>query len=110
MSSGINYQNKTHKYYYFLLVKMPTLKSIESEINSIKERNKRVEADKAWEVSFTRKIIIAVLTYSLISLFFFVMGFPKPLINAIVPTLAFFFSTMTLSFFKNVWKKHIYKK
>jgi hypothetical protein len=89
---------------------MTTLKTIENEINSIKERNKRVEADKAWEVSFTRKIIIAVLTYSLISLFFFIMGFPKPLINAIVPAFAFLFSTMTLSFFKNVWKKYIYQK
>ena len=30
---------------------------IEEEINNIKERNKRVELDKAWETSWTRKIL-----------------------------------------------------
>ena len=29
---------------------------IEEEINNIKERNKRVELDKKWETSLTRKI------------------------------------------------------
>lgn len=33
--------------------------NIEKEINSIKERNQKVEADKAWEKSFTRMFFIA---------------------------------------------------
>ena len=36
---------------------------LEKEIKEIKERNKRVETDKAWETSWTRKICIALLTY-----------------------------------------------
>ena len=39
------------------------MKKIEEEIREIKERNKRVELDKKWETSLTRKICIAVLTY-----------------------------------------------
>jgi len=46
--------------------KMPSLKQLNSEINKIKTRNKKVEFDKAWETSTTRKIIIALLTYLII--------------------------------------------
>ena len=34
---------------------MTNLKKIEMEIEKIKQRNKKVEADKSWETSFTRK-------------------------------------------------------
>ena len=36
---------------------------LEKEIIKIKERNKRVELDKKWETSWTRKICICILTY-----------------------------------------------
>ncbi len=39
------------------------MKDIEKEIEKIKERNKRVEKDKAWETSWTRRICIMILTY-----------------------------------------------
>ena len=35
-------------------------KNLEKEIESIKKRNKRVELDKAWETSWTRKICISL--------------------------------------------------
>ena len=38
------------------------LKDLENEIENIKQRNKRVELDKAWETSWTRKICICILT------------------------------------------------
>ena len=37
-------------------------KSLEKELEAIKERNKRVEADKAWETSKNRRGIIAAAT------------------------------------------------
>jgi len=46
--------------------------NIEQEILKIIERNKKVELDKKWETSFTRKILIAVLTYFVIVLFFYI--------------------------------------
>lgn len=39
------------------------LKEIEKEIKDIKNRNKRVETDKSWETSWTRRICIGILTY-----------------------------------------------
>ena len=41
------------------------LKNLEKEIENIKERNKKVELDKSWETSWTRKICIMILTYNL---------------------------------------------
>jgi len=43
----------------------------EKEIRKIQERNKKVDSDKAWETSLSRKIIIAILTYFVIVLFFY---------------------------------------
>jgi len=82
------------------------IKIIEEEIEKIKQRNKRVEADKAWETSFTRKIIIFVLTYIVIVIFFYFAGLPNPFVNSIVPALAFILSTLSLSFFKKLWIKY----
>ena len=76
---------------------------ISQEIKAIKKRNKRVELDKAWETSWTRKIILAVLTYAVIVIFFFSAGLPRPFINSIVPALAFVLSTLSLPFFKKIW-------
>ena len=88
---------------------MPTKDSLEKEIEKIKERNKKVEADKAWETSWTRRILIAILTYAVIVLFFYFAGLPNPFVNSIVPSVAFILSTLTLSIFKKLWVKN-YKK
>ena len=50
---------------------MENIKNLEQEIKKIKQRNDKVEADKAWETSNFRKIIIAILTYFVIVLFFY---------------------------------------
>lgn len=89
---------------------MNSLSDLAEEINKIKERNINVEADKAWETFLTRKILIAVLTYIVISLFFYYAGFPNPLKSAFVPTLGFIFSTLSVPFFKNLWIKYIYRR
>ena len=89
---------------------MPSLKELEERIRKIEERNKKVEKDKAWETSLTRKILIAIATYIVISLFLWIANIPMPLENAIVPTVAFFLSTLTIPFFKKMWLKYIYKK
>ena len=81
------------------------IKKLEIEIAEIKERNARVEQDKAWETSYFRKIIISVLTYMVIVLFFFFAGFSSPFVNAIVPTIGFLLSTLSISFIKKIWLK-----
>jgi len=51
---------------------------VASEIKSIKERNKRVELDKAWEVSKTRRLIVAVFTYVVLGIFLLIIEVPNP--------------------------------
>ena len=63
------------------------MEELKKEIQSLKDRNKRVEADKAWETSSTRKASLAVLTYIVILLFFIASDAYKPYTSAIVPTL-----------------------
>ena len=82
---------------------MDELQQLKNEIIEIKKRNGRVEADKAWETSLFRKILVAILTYAVIVLFFAVAELPKPFVNAIVPTLGFLLSTLSVSFFKKLW-------
>lgn len=81
---------------------------LEQEIAEIKARNARVERDKAWETSKTRKTIIFLATYACIALLLFVVGVPDPLINAAIPAVAFVLSTLTLSFAKDLWEERIY--
>jgi hypothetical protein len=83
--------------------------SIEKELKSIKERNRRVEIDKMWETSFARKSLIALLTYVTISTFFVFARVENPFFNAIVPTLGFLLSTLTLNFFKKIWVRNMLK-
>jgi len=84
---------------------MATLKELEKEIKDIKKRNKKVEADKAWETSLSRKILIMSLTYFTIVIFLLFTGIPKPFLNAIVPSLGFVLSTLSIPYFKKLWLK-----
>lgn len=87
-----------------------TNEEIQKELEALKERNKRVEANKAWETSWTRKIVILVLTYFVVVVFFVVADLGNPFVNAIVPTMGFFLSTITAPFVKNWWLARVYKK
>lgn len=83
---------------------------LEQEIIKIQQRNQKVESDKAWEISWMRRISVATLTYLVITLFFYILNLPKPFINALVPMIGFILSTLTISLFKMFWLKYIYKK
>lgn len=84
---------------------MTTLEDLEKEINFIKERNKRVELDKAWETSITRRVLLVIFTYLSIGLYMYVIKIEKPWLNAVIPSIGFLLSTLTLPFFKNYWLK-----
>lgn len=83
--------------------------NIEKEIREIKERNRNVEADKAWETSYARRSLLMAFTYLAIGVYLWAIQIPKPWLNAIVPAVAFMLSTLTLPFFKGLWVNHIYK-
>jgi polyferredoxin len=78
-------------------------KNLEKEIVELRERNRRVEADKAWETSWTRRCLIALFTYLALGLYLWVIRIPEPWLNAIVPTVGFLLSTLTLPWFMGLW-------
>ena len=84
---------------------MEELEQIKKDIQEIKERNARVDMDKAWETSVARKILVAILTYAAVVFFFFFAELPKPFVNAIVPTVGFVLSTLSIPVFKKLWIK-----
>ncbi len=65
--------------------------TIDQEIQTIKDRNARVAADKAWETSWLRAFIIAVSTYIIAGITLQLVGASKPWLTAVVPTLGFSF-------------------
>lgn len=79
--------------------------NVQDEIEALKARNERVEADKDWEISGTRKISLSVLTYILACLFLWVIGAERPFLAALVPTGGFMLSTLTLHGVKAWWLK-----
>ncbi|HLC79804.1 MAG TPA: hypothetical protein VJG83_05290 [archaeon] len=86
------------------------MENVNQKINAILERNARVETDKAWETSWTRRLIIALLTYGVIVSVMFSIKDPNPFFNALVPTSAFIISTSVLPFVKQWWLLNVYKK
>ncbi len=80
--------------------------NLEQEINLIKERNSRVEADKGWEVSWTRRIFIAASTYTIAAVWLVVIKDTVPLLKALVPAIGYLLSTLSLPFIKSWWIKN----
>lgn len=80
--------------------------NIEKEIENIKERNKRVELDKAWETSWTRRICIMVLTYIVVIIYSYVIkNVDNILLSSLVPVIGFTLSTLSLRFVRKIWEK-----
>lgn len=76
-------------------------------IEAIETRNKNVTLDKAWETSWTRKVGIVALTYLVVLMYLFMIGNENPLINAIVPPVGFFLSTLALGWLRDYWQHRI---
>ena len=80
--------------------------TIEQEIKAIKERNARVELDKKWETSWTRKLLICILTFLVILIYnLTIRSSDNIFLNSAVPAVAFFLSTQSLSLFRKLWER-----
>ena len=81
-------------------------KELKEEIEKIKKRNKRVEKDKEWETSLTRKLTIAVLTYIVVVLYsYFISKFSNIFLTSLVPVIGFVLSTLSLNMIRKIWEK-----
>tara|TARA_B100000745_G_scaffold298277_1_gene246639 strand:+ start:265 stop:510 length:246 start_codon:yes stop_codon:yes gene_type:complete len=72
-------------------------------VENILERNHRVEMEKAWETSKTRRGIIAFMTYVVAAIFMKHIGVDGYLLSALVPTGGYIFSTLSLPVVKKMW-------
>ncbi len=81
---------------------------LEERIKKIEERNKRVELDKSWETSWTRKICIIILTYIIVITYsFLIREYNYVLLTSLVPVIGFTLSTLSLKAVRKIWEKKI---
>ena len=81
-------------------------KDLEKEIEKIKQRNRKVEIDKAWETSYVRKISIAVLTYMIVVLYsYLISSVSNVFLTSLVPVLGLLLSTLSLNLIRKIWEK-----
>ena len=80
---------------------------LEKRIEKIEKRNKKVEADKAWETCLLRKILVIIMTYIFAVLYLKVADTTNPYFGAVVPCVGFYLSTQSVDIIKKIWiKKH----
>ncbi|MBP6921428.1 hypothetical protein KBB89_02695 [Candidatus Gracilibacteria bacterium] len=79
--------------------------TIESRITEIESRNARVEKDKAWETSITRKVSILIMTYGILGLYMYLLGVENWYLHALVPTCGYFLSTLALPVIRKIWEE-----
>lgn len=78
---------------------------LQQELLVIQERNRRVELDKAWETSWTRRLFIAALTYAIAGLWLVLIHEVYPWAKAFVPVAGYLLSTLSLPVIKRWWSK-----
>ena len=79
--------------------------NLEKEIKDIKERNKRVEKDKVWEVSWTRRICIMILTYIVVVAYSYIIRKENNIfLSSLVPVIGFTLSTLSLNLIRKIWE------
>ena len=84
------------------------MNDLEKRVQDIEERNKRVELDKSWETSYTRKICIMLLTYIVVITYsYFVRNYDNILLSSLVPVIGFTLSTLSLKIVRKVWESKI---
>lgn len=84
---------------------------LEERIKRIEERNKRVEIDKMWETSWTRRICICILTYIIVILYsYLVRNYDYILLSSLVPVIGFTLSTLSLKLVRKCWQTRFVNK
>lgn len=82
---------------------MKNTASLEDRIAKLEARNVRVEADKAWETSWFRRLLIMTLTYVVVATYLHIVMRVNTWLNALVPVLGYLLSTLTVSYAKKLW-------
>lgn len=84
------------------------MEDLKKELEEIKQRNKRVELNKKWETSYTRKICICILTYIVVLIYSNMINKDNNIfLSSLVPVIGFFLSTLSLKLIRKLWEKFI---
>ncbi len=86
------------------------LEQLEAELGLIKERNTRVDADKAWETSGFRIATICLITYFVAAALLYVIGAERCWLGALVPVAGFLLSAQSLPAIKRWWINSRYRR
>lgn len=81
------------------------MNNLYKEVIKINQRNRRVETDKAWEQSWFRRAVIAIMTYIIAVVWLKAINEPSLLWKAFVPVAGYIFSTLTLPPIKKWWSR-----
>ena len=82
--------------------------NIEKEIKNIQNRNRRVELDKKWETSLTRRLFIMILTYIIIVIYsYLIRNNNNIFLSYIVPVIGYILSTLSLKLIIKIWEHRI---
>jgi len=82
------------------------MEELKQEIEKIKERNTRVELDKKWETSTTRKVTICILTYIVVIIYsILIQKVSNVFLSSLVPVIGFTLSTLSLKKIREIWEK-----
>ena len=81
-------------------------KELEKQLNEIKKRNQRVELDKKWETSYTRRIFILLITYFVVVIYsIMIQKMDSIWLSSLVPVIGFLLSTLSLKMIRKIWEK-----
>lgn len=76
-------------------------------MKSIEKRNKKVEKNKLWETSWTRRICIMILTYIIVIIYsYMIRNYDNILLSSIVPVIGFTLSTLSLKLIRKIWERY----
>ena len=79
------------------------MEELKKEIEEIKIRNKKVELDKKWETSLTRKLCICVLTYIVVVIYSYLINNVTSIwLSSLVPVMGFLLSTLSLKLIRKL--------
>lgn len=81
------------------------LAKAEQELVGIRERNRNVEDNKAWETSLARIGSIALITYAVVSVVLLMIGGERPFLSALVPVIGYLLSTQSLPIVRKLWSR-----
>ncbi len=84
---------------------MKTIQELRLEIEKITKRNKKVERDKQWETSCTRRIFIASITFLSAFSFLKIMNMEPAILGAFVPVGGFLLSQLSIKPLRKIWDK-----